>query len=91
MRAVPLLTAKPAKRGFVSKAPEPFSLFMAYEFIREAYDLKLTREIIVIVGEKGKCHEALTDKEREEDKKGSDCRRTSQYKGFLPVTWPAYP
>src|SRR5262245_9317952 len=38
--------------------------FFIYEFICDAGDLKLTRGIIVIVGEKGKCHQALSNKER---------------------------
>jgi hypothetical protein len=36
---------------------------MINEFICEACDLKLTREIIVIAGEKGKFHQALSGKE----------------------------
>src|SRR5215510_305807 len=36
--------------------------FFIYEFICDAGDHKSTREIIVIVGEKGKCHQALSNK-----------------------------
>ena len=36
--------------------------FFIYEFICDAGVLKLTRGIIVIVGEKGKCHQALSNK-----------------------------
>src|SRR5215470_11998359 len=38
--------------------------FFIYEFICDAGVFKLTREIIVIAGEKGKCHEALSNEER---------------------------
>ena len=38
--------------------------FFIYEFICDAGVVKLTREIIVIAGEKGKCHEALSNEER---------------------------
>jgi len=51
--------------------------FFIYEFICDAGDLRLTRGIIVIVGEKGKCHQALSNKERGDGMKGSDCRGTS--------------
>jgi hypothetical protein len=39
-----------------------FNCDAIYEFICDAGDLKLTRGIIVIVGEKGKCHQALSNK-----------------------------
>ena len=38
--------------------------FFIYEFICDAGDFKLTREIIVIAGEKGKCYQGLSNKER---------------------------
>src|SRR5262245_25564166 len=52
--------------------------FFIYEFICDAGDFKLTRGIIVIVGEKGKRHQALSNKERGDSLKGADCRRTNQ-------------
>jgi len=52
--------------------------FFIYELICDAGDFELTRGIIVIVGEKGKRHQALSNKERGDGMEGSDCRGTSQ-------------
>ena len=37
------------------------NLFLTRVIFFDAGDLKLTREIIVIAGEKGKCHQALSN------------------------------
>jgi hypothetical protein len=60
-RAVPLLTAKPAKEGFVSNDSEPLLSSMNLSMMRETL---LTREILVIAGGKGKCYQAVSKKER---------------------------
>jgi hypothetical protein len=64
------VNSKASEEGLVSNDSEPLLSSMNLSMTRETL---LTREILVIAVGKGKCHQAVFNKERGGGAKGSDC------------------